>query len=79
MRSSARRVIVRTGRDSPHWEPKLCVASGCFRRDVLRIVLSDFDEGQEEPSLGIILGLSDSLMSIIILSAEPRWWTGFVA
>ena len=55
------------------------MASGCFRRDVLRILLSEFDEGQEEPSLGIILGPSGSPMSIIILSAEPRWWTGFVA
>ena len=68
-----------TGRDSPRWGPKLCVASGCFRRDVLRILLSESDEGQEEPSSGIILGLSDSPMSIVILSAEPRWGTGFVA
>ena len=55
------------------------MASGCFRRDVLRILLSEFDEGQEEPSLGVILGPSGSPMFIIILSAEPRWWTGFVA
>ena len=49
-----------------------------FKHDVLRIVLSDFDEGQEEPSLGIILDASDSPMSIVTLSAEPSCWTGLV-
>ena len=38
---------------------------------VLRIVLSDSDEGQEQPSFGIILEPSDSPMSIEMLCTEP--------
>ena len=54
------------------------MARGCFKHDVLRIYLSEFDEGQEEHSSGIRLGSSDSPMFIIITSAEPSWSTGFV-
>ena len=70
--------VMRAGEDSPGWGPKLCVAGAAFKHEMLRIILSNFDEGQEELSSGIILEPSDSPMSIVILSAEPKWWTGLV-
>ena len=45
--------IMRTGRDSPPWEPKLCVASGCFNRDVLGIQPSDLHQIAREPTRGV--------------------------
>ena len=62
---------MRAGEDSPGWGPKLYVAGAAFKHEMLRIVLSDFDEGQEKPTTGIILDDSDSLMSIEMLCTEP--------
>ena len=39
--------IMRTGQDSQGWGPKLSAAGRAVKHDVLRIVLSDFDEGHE--------------------------------
>ena len=36
---------MRTGEDSPGWGPNGCVAGLAFKHEMLRIVLSDFDEG----------------------------------
>ena len=49
---------------------RLCVASGAFFCYVLRILMSEFDEGLKEPSLGskercYVIG-----MFVIIMSAE---------
>ena len=62
---------MRAGKDGPGWGPYGCMAGPGFKHDVLRIVSSDFDEGQEEPSLGVILEASDSPMFIVIFSAKP--------
>ena len=45
--SFARRVIMRAGEEHRQLAAKLFVANACFKHDVLRIVLSEFDEGQE--------------------------------
>ena len=50
--------------------PKLCVASQVFKRDVLRILLSDFDEGSKQTSLGIKERSCASSMFVIIMRAE---------
>ena len=69
---------MRAGENDPGWGPKLSMAGAAFKHEMLRIVLSDFDEGQEKPTTGVILGSSDSPMSVVILSAEPSWRTGLV-
>ena len=46
------------------------MADGPFKHEMLRIVLSDFDEGQEKLTTGIILAASDSPMSIAMLCTE---------
>ena len=58
--------------------PKLCVASRVFKRDVLRILLSDFDEGSKETSLGIKERSCASGVFVIIMRAEHVASTGFV-
>ena len=47
------------------------MAGAAFKHEMLRIVLSDFDEGQEKPTTGIIVEYSDSLLSIEMLCTEP--------
>ena len=51
--------------------PQVSMAGRAFKHDFLRIVLADFDEGQEKPSLDVILAASDSPMSIEMLCTEP--------
>ena len=60
MRSSARRVIMRTGRDSPRWGPNTSMADGCFNRDVLGIQPSDLHQIAREPTRGIMQGSARS-------------------
>ena len=50
--------------------PRLCVASQVFECDVLRILVSDFDKGQEEHTLGIKERSRGSPMFVIIMSVE---------
>ena len=52
-RSSAQRVIMRPVGRQAQIRAKLFMAREVFFRDVLRIVLSEFGKGQEEPSSGI--------------------------
>ena len=59
--------------------PNICVASRVFKRDVLRILLSDFDEGSKETSLGIKEISNASGMFVIIMRAEHDCSTDFVA
>ena len=58
--------------------PKLCMASRVFKRDVLRILMSDLDDGQEKHTLGIKERSCVNAMFIIIMSAEICWRIGFV-
>ena len=51
-------------------EPQLCTANACFQHDVLPIHLSEFGEGQEEPSVGIKLWSCVRAVSVIIPGAE---------
>ena len=53
----------------PIWS-KLCVASAVFFCDVLRILLSEFDEDSKEPSLGVEERSCVIGMFVIIMSAE---------
>ena len=46
------------------------MAGAAFKHEMLRIVLSDFDEGQEKPTTGVVLEHSDSPVSIEMLCAE---------
>ena len=55
--------------------PKLCVASQVFKRDVLRILASDFDKGQEKHTSGIKERSCVSGMSVVIMRAEHDWRT----
>ena len=57
--------------------PKLCVASRAFKRDVLRIHLSDLDKGLEEHSLGVEQRSCAIAALVIIMSAEICWRTDF--
>ena len=50
--------------------PKLCVAREVFFCDVLRILLSEFDEDPKEPSLDIEERSCVIAMFVIIMSAE---------
>ena len=52
-RSSAQRVIMRPGGRQAKIRANIFVAREVFFCDVLRIYLSEFGKGQEEPSLGI--------------------------
>ena len=55
------------------------MATAVFRRDMLRILLSDFDAPLEEHSLGTKERSYTSPMSVIIISAEHDCWTVFGA
>ena len=55
--------------------PKLSMASRVFKRDVLRILTSDLDKGQEEHTLGIKERSCVSGMFVIIMRAEHDCWT----
>ena len=50
--------------------PKLFVARQVFKRDVLRILMSDLDKSQEQTSLGIKVSCCASAMSVVITGAE---------
>ena len=52
-RSSAQRVIVRPGGRQAKTRANIFMAREVFFRDVLRILISEFRKGQEQPSLGI--------------------------
>ena len=49
---------------------KLFMADGVFNRVVLRILISEFDKGQEQTSLGIKVSSCASAMSVVITGAE---------
>ena len=49
---------------------KLFVVERVFNRRVLQILMSDFDEGQEQTSLGIKASCCASAMSVVITGAE---------
>ena len=62
---------------TPGLGPKLCVAMTAFNRDILRILMSDFNQGQKETSLGTkerpcVIG-----MSVVIMDVEHSASTGF--
>ena len=40
-------IIMRAGEDRPGWGPYGYMAGPAFKHEILRIVLTDFDEGQE--------------------------------
>ena len=50
--------------------PNRYMASRVFKRDVLRILMSDLDDGQENHTLGIKERSSVSGMSVVIMRAE---------
>ena len=52
---------------------KLFMAERVFKCDVLRILTSDLDEGQEQTSLGIKVSCCASGMFVIIMGAEICW------
>ena len=56
---------------------RLYVASGAFFCHVLRILLSEFDEAQNKPSLGIKERCCVIGMFVIIMSAEHDCWIDF--
>ena len=58
---------------------KLFVARRCFKCNVLRILLSEFDEDLKEHSLGIEERSCVVAMSVIIMSAEHGCRKGFVS
>ena len=68
-----------TGKKGRPLRAKLFVAERVFNRRVLRILLSDFDEGQEQTSLGIKVSCCAGGMSVVIMGAEISAGTGFVA
>ena len=45
--SFARRVIMRAGEERRQMGANIFVANACFKHEVVRVVLSEFDEGQE--------------------------------
>ena len=51
------------------FEAKLCMARRVFKCDVLRILLSELHEGQEEHTLGTKERSSASAMSVLIMGA----------
>ena len=55
------------------------MASQAFKRDVLRIHLSEFDAGLEESNLGIKERSRVNGMLGIITSVEISWRTGLAA
>ena len=62
-----------------HLGAKLFVAREVFFCDVLRIILSEFDEDPREPSLDTEEGYCMIAMFVIIMSAEHDWRTDFVS
>ena len=58
---------------------KLCVAREAFFCHVRRILLSEFDEDPNKPSLGIEERACVIAMSVVIMIAEHDWRTDFVS
>ena len=70
---------MRPGERSQPLGANIFMASRVFKRDVLRIHLSEVDAGLEEPSLGIKERSCVNGMSVIITSVEISCSTGLVA
>ena len=62
-----------------HLGSKLFMARAVFFCDVLRILLSEFDEDPKEPSLDIEERSCMITMFVVIMSAEHDWWIDFVS
>ena len=62
-----------------HLGAKLFMAREVFFCDVLRILLSEFDEAQNKPSLGIKERSCVAGMFVIIMSAEHDWRIGLAS
>ena len=58
---------------------RFCMASDAFFCHVLRNLLSEFDEVQNKPSLGIEERSCVNAMSVVIMSAEHDCRIGFVS
>ena len=67
--------IMRTGMKSPPNGANIFVARQVFKRDVLRIHLSDLDKGLEKQPLGTKERSCVKGMFIEMLSTEPSCWT----
>ena len=50
----------------------------CFKCNVLRILLSEFDEVQEKTSLGIKVSCCADGMSVVIMGAEHSMETNLI-
>ena len=61
-----------------HVEAKLFMARRAFKHDVLRILLSEFDDTWKQTSLGIKVRYRVNAMSVIIMSTEPSREIDFV-
>ena len=58
-----------------HLGAKLFMARRCFKCNVLRILLSEFEEGPKQTSLGIKVSCFANGMSVVIMGAEHSLWT----
>ena len=58
-----------TGKKGRPLRAKPFMAGGVFNRVVPRILLSEFDEGQEQTSLGVKVSCCASGMSVVIMCA----------
>ena len=67
------------GEDCCHIKARLFMASEAFFCYVRRILLSEFDEDPNKPSLGIKERCCVIGMFVIIMSAEHDWRIGFVS
>ena len=65
--------------DCCHIKARLFMASDAFFCHVLRILLSEFDEDPDKPSLGIEDRSCVNAMSVVIMSAEHDCWIDFVS
>ena len=63
-----------SGEKIRHLRENLFMARRCFKCNVLRILLSEFDESQKQTSLGIKVSCCVDGMSVIIMGAEPNRW-----
>ena len=59
-----------TGKKGLPLRANIYVADGVFNRRGLRIILSEFDKGQEQTSLGIKVSCCANAMSVVITGAE---------
>ena len=59
-----------TGKKGRPLRANIFMAERVFKCDVLRILLSEFDKGQEQTSLGIKVSCCVGGMSVVITGAE---------